>query len=184
MRQGGPAVRAHVPESGLWGLLTMTTLTHQGYIAEVTVDAEAGVIHGEVTNARAVLTFSAKSAADVRAAFEETIADYLDWCRERGVPPEKPYSGTLSLRMDPALHRAAAERAAAYQMSLNQWIVRNISCELGQRPSAISHVDLERRLAGVRDDVVRVLRTETIIGASDPPLADTWSSPSLGRVLQ
>jgi predicted HicB family RNase H-like nuclease len=34
------------------------------------------------------------------------------WCKERGNEPEKPYSGTLSLRIAPELHRRVAEQAA------------------------------------------------------------------------
>lgn len=55
-------------------------------------------------------------------AFAETIADYRDWCKERGVEPEKPYSGTLSLRIAPDLHRRVAEKAALAGESVNQFI--------------------------------------------------------------
>ena len=64
----------------------MTTLTHKGYIAEISVDVDAGVLHGEVTNARATLTFSAKTVDELVPAFEDTIADYLDWCLENERP--------------------------------------------------------------------------------------------------
>jgi len=160
-----------------------TTLTHKGYIADITVDIEAGVLHGEVTNARAVLTFSSKAVDGLKAAFEDTIADYLDWCSERGVEPGKPYSGNMTLRMEPALHRAAAERAATYQLSLNSWIVRNIQCELGHRPVSISHTEIENRIARVRDDFVRVLDSRTTIGIED--VGPVWSEAETDpRVLQ
>lgn len=165
----------------------MTILTHKGYIAEVSVDVDAGILHGEVTNARATLTFSAKTVDGLVPAFEDTIADYLDWCLERNVEPGKPYSGALTLRMDPALHRAAAERAATHKSSLNQWIIRNIECELGHRPVAISHAEIEKRLAGVHEEVVRVLGHRTVVGHDDgtpTPLWESSASPNGSRVLQ
>ena len=40
------------------------------------------------------------------------VADYEEWCRGRGKEPERPYSGNLTLRMPPELHRRVAEAAA------------------------------------------------------------------------
>ncbi len=62
----------------------MTTMTHEGYLATLEVDEDAGVIHGRVINARAVLTFDGETLADLQQAFADTIADYRDWCKERG----------------------------------------------------------------------------------------------------
>ncbi|PZR80368.1 MAG: toxin-antitoxin system HicB family antitoxin [Hyphomicrobiales bacterium] len=100
----------------------MTMMTHEGYLAELEVDQDAGVIHGRVVNARAILTFEGEALAELQQAFAETIADYQDWCKERGVEPGKPYSGTLSLRIAPELHRRVAEKAAKAGESINQFI--------------------------------------------------------------
>jgi hypothetical protein len=62
----------------------MTTMTHEGYLATLEVDEAAGVIHGRAINARAVLTFEGETLADLQQAFADTIADYRDWCKERG----------------------------------------------------------------------------------------------------
>jgi predicted HicB family RNase H-like nuclease len=87
-------------------------MTHDGYVAALEIDGEAAVIHGRVVNARAVLTFEGETVSEPRAAFADTIADYREWCAERGVEPEKPCSGTLSLRIATGLHRRVAEQAA------------------------------------------------------------------------
>lgn len=104
----------------------MNTMNHEGYVATLEIDDEAGIIHGRVVNARAVLTFEGNTVAELREAFADTIADYRDWCRERGVEPEKPYSGTLSLRLPPELHRKIAEAAAKRDRSINQYIVEQL----------------------------------------------------------
>jgi predicted HicB family RNase H-like nuclease len=104
----------------------MTTMTHDGYVATVEIDEEAAVMHGRVVNARAVLTFEGETVAELRAAFADTIADYFEWCKERGVEPEKPYSGTLSLRIAPELHRRVAEKAAKAGESINQFIAERL----------------------------------------------------------
>jgi predicted HicB family RNase H-like nuclease len=105
----------------------MTTMTHDGYLATLEIDEDAGVIHGRVVNARAVLTFEGETLAELRTAFADTIEDYREWCKERGAEPEKPYSGTLSLRIAPELHRRVAEQAAKVGESINQFIAQRLA---------------------------------------------------------
>ena len=62
---------------------------HDGYLAALEVDKADGVFRCRVVNARAVLTFEGKTQADLKAAFADTIANYLKGCKERGVEPEK-----------------------------------------------------------------------------------------------
>jgi len=97
-------------------------LKHEGYIAEVGYEDGDESMHGSVVNARAVLHFAGRNIDELKAAFIDTIADYREWCKERGVEPERPYSGTLSLRLSPELHRRVAEQAARAGESINQFI--------------------------------------------------------------
>jgi predicted HicB family RNase H-like nuclease len=101
-------------------------LRHEGFIAEVGYEDGDELMHGTTINTRAVLHFAGKTIDEVKTAFAETIANYRDWCRERGVEPEKPYSGTLSLRIDPALHKRVAEKAAQAGESINQFIAEQL----------------------------------------------------------
>ena len=101
----------------------MTTMTHEGYVATIELDEEAGIFHGRVINARAILTFEGQTIKELKKEFAETINDYREWCEKRGKTPEKPYSGNLSLRLPPDLHRNLAEQAAKANESINQFIV-------------------------------------------------------------
>jgi predicted HicB family RNase H-like nuclease len=100
----------------------MSIMRHKDYLAMIELDPDAGLFHGEVMNTRAVLTFQGRSIDELTTAFAETIADYEDWCRERGKEPERPYSGSFTLRMPPELHRRVAEAAARAGKSLNGFI--------------------------------------------------------------
>ena len=97
-------------------------LKHEGYISEISYADSDELMHGATINTRAVLHFAGRDIAELKAAFADTIEDYREWCRERGVEPEKPYSGALSLRIAPALHRRIAEKAAQAGESVNQFI--------------------------------------------------------------
>jgi len=97
----------------------MNTLTHDGYIAEIDLDEESGLLAGVVLNTRATLHFAGSTVEELKAAFVDTIKDYRDWCRTEGKEPEKPYSGTLSLHIPPDLHRRIAGKAAREGKSIN-----------------------------------------------------------------
>jgi predicted HicB family RNase H-like nuclease len=100
----------------------MTTMIHDGYVASVELDEDAGLFHGEVINTRDVLTFQGHTLDELKAAFADTIADYVEWCRERGKEPDRPYSGNFTVRMSPDLHRRVATAAARDGKSLNAFI--------------------------------------------------------------
>ena len=97
---------------------------YKGYRARVSFDEDAMLFHGEVLGIRDVVTFQARDAEELTRAFHDSVDDYLAFCAEDGTPPDKPFSGALSLRASPELHRRMAEAAARRAMSLNQWIVR------------------------------------------------------------
>lgn len=101
-------------------------LKHKGDIAEVGHGAGDALMRGAVVNARAVLNFAGRDIEELKAAFADTIEDYREWCRERGVEPERPYSGTLSLRLSRELHRRVGERAAKAGESINQLIAERL----------------------------------------------------------
>lgn len=101
-------------------------LRHEGYIAEIGYEDGDELMHGDTINTRATLHFAGRNIDELKAAFADTIADYREWCKERGVEPERPYSGTLSLRIPPELHKRVAERAAKAGESINQFIAERL----------------------------------------------------------
>jgi predicted HicB family RNase H-like nuclease len=105
----------------------VTILHHDNFLAELDVDEDAGVMHGRVINTVAVLTFEGETLPELKKAFADTIADYRDWCKERGVKPEKPYQGNISLRLTPDLHRRVAEMAAKADDSINGFIAHRLA---------------------------------------------------------
>ena len=101
--------------------------SYKGYSATVTFDEDALLFHGEVLGIRDVITFQARTAEELPKAFHESVDDYLDWCAKDGADPEKPFSGSLSLRATPELHRRMSDAAARHAKSLNQWMVEALA---------------------------------------------------------
>jgi predicted HicB family RNase H-like nuclease len=97
-------------------------MAYKGYLGQVEFDDEAGLFHGEVVGTRDVITFQGRTVDELRAAFRDSVDDYLDWCAERGKMPDRPYSGRFVLRIDPALHRRLDLAARRRGKSVNAFI--------------------------------------------------------------
>ena len=94
-------------------------MRYRGYVGVMEVDPEAELIHGRVIGLRDVITFQGDTVAEARQAFQDSIDDYLEWCASEGRPPDKPFSGKLLIRIDPATHRSLAQLAEARSTSIN-----------------------------------------------------------------
>src|SRR3989338_7806821 len=95
---------------------------YKDYIGHVIFDEEAEIFHGDVINTRDVITFQGNSVAELKKAFVDSVEDYLAFCKKRGEPAEKPFSGKFNLRLEPELHRQASIAARRAHMSLNSWV--------------------------------------------------------------
>jgi len=101
-------------------------MEYNGYIAHVEFDDEAEIFHGEVINTRDVITFQGKSVSEIKQEFETSVKVYMDFCRKHGKEPDKPFSGRLTLKVSPDLHRKAFAAAKRAGKSINSWIIEKI----------------------------------------------------------
>lgn len=96
-------------------------LKHGPYLAEITPEDDE--FHGVITNIRDTVDFYAADLKGLRQEFATSVKVYEDFCRERGVEPNKPYSGKFALRFaDPDLHRRADMAASSKGLSLNAYL--------------------------------------------------------------
>ena len=105
-------------------------MEYKGYLGTVEYDAEARIFHGDIINTRDVITFQGITVNEIEKAFRDSINDYIAWCKEEGVEPEKPYSGRFNVRLSPQLHRQIAILAKKKQMSLNSFVEKAITNEI------------------------------------------------------
>lgn len=108
-------------------------LKYKGYIGHVEFDEEAEIFHGEVINMHDVITFQGNSVKTIKAAFKNSVNDYLAFCEERGQKPERAFSGKFNIRLSPTLHRKAYVAAKTAGISLNTWVAKAIAHEARAR---------------------------------------------------
>ena len=99
----------------------MTILNYKGYQGSVEYEDRQLVI--QLLHIDDFITAICDSASQAEVAFHELVDDYLATCEETGRTPNKPYKGSLNIRMQAELHRHLAMAATAAGVSLNAWIV-------------------------------------------------------------
>ena len=109
----------------------MNTMTYKGFAARVEYSEDDACFVGHIAGIRDVVGFHGESVAELRAAFIDSVDDYLETCKRLGREPNHPFSGQFRLRLPPELHARAALAAETQGKSLNAWVAdvieRNVS---------------------------------------------------------
>lgn len=113
-------------------------MKYKGYEGHVIYDEDAKLFHGEVSGLKDVVTFQGTSVDQLEQAFKDSVDEYLNFCKELGRAPEKPFSGKLLIRISPETHERVAYQAKCSGISLNTWIKQAIQQLLGSPILAFS----------------------------------------------
>ena len=73
-----------------------------------------------------LLAYEATDAKGLKKAFEEAVMDYLITCHSQKLEPEKPFKGSLNIRLGPELHRRVAIAAEQHHLSINKFIAATL----------------------------------------------------------
>lgn len=106
------------------------TMTYRGYTGSVEYSSRDRIFHGTLVGITDIITFEGSSVEALERSFRESVDDYLDFCGEQGMEPQKPYSGKFVLRLSPEVHRAASIAARRAHSSMNGWIIGAIQTRL------------------------------------------------------
>lgn len=100
----------------------MNTMTYKGYLGSVAYSEEDHVFFGKVEGINGLVNFEGESVQELTAAFHEAVDDYLAYCADEGIEPDKSYTGVLNVRLNPAIHRQIAMLAKQAGMTINSYI--------------------------------------------------------------
>lgn len=101
-----------------------------GHPAVIVFDPEIELFRGEFIGLNGGADFYASDVAGLQREGAISLAIFLKTCAEKGITPLKKFSGKFVLRVDPAIHEAAALAAAANGKSLNQWAAEILEISL------------------------------------------------------
>jgi len=101
-------------------------MKYKGFFGHAEYDDDAKMFCGKILGLKETIIFHGKTVVELEFSFRTSIDIYLDLCERQGEKPEKTFSGTFNLRIDPAQHAKLSIKAKAAGMSLNSYIAEKL----------------------------------------------------------
>ncbi|MCX4162335.1 MULTISPECIES: type II toxin-antitoxin system HicB family antitoxin [Paraburkholderia] len=113
---------------------------YKGFIGKVEYDADDQMLYGSVLGAKTVLSFAGKDGVELDLSFRTVVDEYLGYCAENGIQPEKTWKGKMTFRpKSDELRQKIAIRAELADVSINDWlndvVEKAVSASDHQHPS-------------------------------------------------
>ncbi|HFK4600307.1 TPA: type II toxin-antitoxin system HicB family antitoxin [Citrobacter farmeri] len=119
-------------------------MKYKGYYGSSSISFEDGVMHGKLECINDLVTYEGATVAELRAAFEEAVDDYLATCEEIGKSPDKTMSGSFNIRIGESLHKKAYLAAKSKNMTLNDYVKQAISESVNGKKEVHYHFEKPR----------------------------------------
>ena len=100
----------------------MNTMTYKDYLGSVAYSEKDNVFFGKIEGINGLVNFEGESVQELVEAFHEAVDDYLAYCKDEGIEPDKSYTGVLNVRLKPSVHRQIALLAKQAGMTINSYI--------------------------------------------------------------
>lgn len=124
-------------------------LKYKGYQGTIEPQIDDGTLFGKVAFIRDLITYEADTLPKLIEEFQQSVDDYLKDCEELGKAPDKPFKGSLNVRVGEALHKAMA--MAILEASLNHTKPKSINAFICE---AIEEKLSRERSKGISTDTI------------------------------
>jgi len=108
-------------------------LEYKGYHGSIEFSAADRCFFGKILGIRSVILYEGTDVESIERDFRESVDEYLEYCRQQGIIPEKNYSGSFQVRVSPETHRELADMAAADGKKLNTVVAEALSEYISSR---------------------------------------------------
>lgn len=95
------------------------TLQYKDYEGSVLYSSEDRLLHGAILGIRDMVTYDGADIPTLEQNFHAAVDEYLEFCRVEGRSPNKPFKGSLNVRISHDLHLRAARFADEHNLKLN-----------------------------------------------------------------
>lgn len=102
----------------------MGQLRYKGYEGSVEYSAEDNCLYGKVMGLSdgTLILYEGMSIEELRKDFEDAVDDYLIFCEDNGLKPEKSYTDLLNIEVASELHSRIAMLATKSGLSISSFI--------------------------------------------------------------
>lgn len=102
-------------------------MQYKNYYGSVHFDEDELLFHGKIEFIRALVTYEATNAKDLKQAFHDAVDDYFTTCEDQKIKPELPFKGSLNVRIGADLHKKIALAAQQQHVSINKFILQTLN---------------------------------------------------------
>jgi len=105
-------------------------LTYKEFIGTVSFASDDEVFYGKVEGINDLVTFEGSTVIDLKRAFQESVDEYIELCKDLGKDINRSFKGSFNIRVKPELHARAYQNALIQGKTLNQFIQEAIELKL------------------------------------------------------
>ena len=139
-----------------------STMEYKGYTGSVEYSSEDNLLFGRLVGIRDRILFDGEDVKTLQANFRGAVDEYLAFCEAEGKTPDKPFKGSLNIRIPAELHRTLALTAEMEHKSLNSVIAERLSGTLLTSPISVARPSkVERAVAASRNTKGQVHHART-----------------------
>ena len=108
-------------------------ITYKGYTGVFEYDETIDALAGHIVDIAGEIYFEGRSVEEVKESARRAVDHYLHACEARGVKPDRPYLGEITVSTSPEVHRAIAIAAARAKCPMSQWVEEKLAVAAGVR---------------------------------------------------
>lgn len=101
----------------------MDNLKYKGYIGSVEFSEEDNCLYGKVLGLnKTLISYEGNTVSELKEDFIQGIEQYLEYCKEKNIVPQKSFTGVFNVRIPSEIHSKAVQLAQRDGVSLNSFV--------------------------------------------------------------
>lgn len=108
----------------------MMTMAFKGYDARLEYDEIKDSYRGVILGLNGSTDFYGRTNKELRRAFKQSLEEFMDFCRERGIQPHAHCSGKLNLRIPFWVHERLVMHAREERVPIEALIFKYLANSL------------------------------------------------------
>jgi predicted HicB family RNase H-like nuclease len=108
-------------------------IEYKGYIGTIEIDQDERNLFGKVVNISGDVFYEGDTIDALEQSMHDALDGYLAMCVEEGITPDRPYNGSLRVRVEPRTHAKIAAEAESKGVPMNRLIAEALAARFDGR---------------------------------------------------
>ena len=100
----------------------MGVLKYKNFIGSVEYSETDKILFGKVQGIRGLISYEGQNVEELEQDFRAGIDEYLEIWKEKGIEPQKSFTGTFNVRIPSDTHSMAVVKAQELGINLNTFV--------------------------------------------------------------